>query len=240
MDFLSFYRIGSSVLSLPGTFSSKIYQRFASKHEQKAIVSVLVLKYCYSQIIDMKKKTVCMNDYLLDFETATNTCQSADVIIVKGKKRETFCFTLQEILSIYKSDLCRSVLVYDNILRVYTVMKNFRLPRNPYSNEIFSIDETRQIISQIVLKTSDLPREFYDVYVFLQYFENIFSVCMTKEPYEVTNNLHTFFEKHGFRFVERYIKKNDENQSHWKYVEQKSVMKNMYDWFILNVFLPLT
>lgn len=181
-----------------------------------------------------------MNDFLLDFETATSTCQSADVIIVTGKKKETFCFSLEEILSIYKSDLSRSVLVYDNVLRVYTVMKNFRLPRNPYSNEIFSIDETRQIISQIVVKTSDLPREFYDVFVFLQHCKTIIPACMTKEPYEVTNYLHTFFETHGFRFVERYIRKNDENQSHWKHVAQKTAMKNMYDWFIVNVFLTLS
>lgn len=240
IEFERFYRIGSDVMTLPETKHSVVLQRFSKRHKEPQVVIFLCLRYCYQKLYSLEKRKLssCVNDYLLDFETLTSECTLDKVIVVYGKQDEKYCFSIKEILQIFQSDLCRSVLIYDEHLRVYTVVKNFRLPYNPYMNERFTLKDLDAIVSQMAVNVSTLPKEFQEVYIFLKYRHMLLGRCAGQDPYSVTTILNQFFEKQGFRFQEKYKKSVKENQSYWK-ILSSFVMngKDLYFWFILHVFI---
>lgn len=240
MDFFRFYQLGREVLSHPHTKHSHVVKQYYRKTKDPSLAMVLSLKFCYRQIFPLHaiKIDECVNEYLLDFETLTSTCTMDQTIVVYGKQKEKYCFSMNEILQICKSDLCRSVLIYDDVLRVYTVVKNFRLPHNPYINKMFSLEDLNSIVSQIVIHTSSLSKDFQDVYLFLQYRHVLLSQCANQPSYQVTSLLDQFFETHEFRFQEKYKKTTKENESHWKMMHPFSkTLKDLYYWFIQYVFL---
>lgn len=241
MDFENFYRIGEGVVHVKDVSHSRTLSRLkkeAGKDTPWKVLQILALRHCFLQLFPLSKESVmnCVNDTLLDFDSVSDYAVR-DLIIVESRG-STFCFRLEEILSIFHNDLSRSVLEYEPQYHILTLTKAFRLPTHPYLQEKFSVDEVSQIVQQMVVKFDALPRQFPEVYLYLRHASDIIPRCEKKSNYEVTQVLEAFFESQRSRYLEKYTIKTRENHSHWNTTLPKRVRteRQMYLWFLDTVF----
>jgi len=149
------------------------------------------------------------NEFFLDFCTKTTDPESNIIIVTCGK--DLYGFLPDEIFNIFHNDLCRSnTILFEETVpnferqgnihnTVWTLQRSFRLPVNPWSNKTFTLEQIKEIISQLAL-LNFLPSidKMPDVVIFL----------MNSEKILVAPNIQEFFEQHGFKFEENI-------QSYW-------------------------
>lgn len=161
------------------------------------------------------------NEFLLDYSTSCLSLHPYQTIIIdQGKNR--YAFSKDEIFKIFHYDLIRSNIDYEPRYNITTLRKSFRLPTNPYSNQIFTLDSIKQIIGQLFLFDMSLPeRNMYpEVYLYLFYAEEILKSSLALNSYDLTSFLYEFFHQKRFVFKENF--NHLENNSLW--IEQgKSV-----------------
>lgn len=241
MDFYNFYEIGRGVVhahDIPRSKTLAQIQRAAGKNVPWPILQILVLKHCYLEFfpLSLDAPLHCINDTLLDFDPVSDYTFK-DLIVVKSRE-SSFCFRLEEILSIFHNDLSKSVLEYEPQHQIVTLTKSFRLPTHPYLQERFTMEDISQIVQQMVVKFDALPRKFPEVYLFLRNAKMILETCRNKSNYHITTYLETYFESQHTHYVEKYSVKTRENQSHWDASIPKRIRTEpqMYYWFLENVF----
>jgi len=240
MEFHEFYRVGKGVFypkDVPkSTILSSITKRF--KKLPWNVSQVLALKQCHRELFPFSEKVLetCVNDTLLDLEPITDA--SVENLLLVERKGNVFCFSLEEILSIFHSDLSRSVVEYEPHYHITTLTKAFRLPTHPYLQEKFTVDEIRQIVEQIVLKFDSFPAVYPEVFLFLRHATTLLETCADKSNYETTTCLEAFFEAHKARFMEKYTVKTRENQSYWNVClpQFPRTDSGRYLWFVENIF----
>lgn len=238
MDFLNFYFLASGVVSATDISKSETLKRIQKEVGRGAswtVVQALALRYCYLQLFPFspaKPITGCVNDALLDFDPVSD--YTSQELVVVESRGSTFCFRLEELLSIFHNDLSRSVLEYEPQYHILTLTKSFRLPTHPYLQKRFTSDEIAQIVHQMVLKFDTLPKKFPEVFLFLRNATALLKKCDKKSNYEVTTLLESFFESHQCHYVEKYTVKTRENQSYWGISLPKRVRteRQMYLWFL--------
>jgi hypothetical protein len=152
----------------------------------------------------------------LDWSTKT-TNDKINSIIVRDFANNYYCFTFDEIIQIFHTDLSRSNAEIEPNYNVCSVQKSFRLPHNPYSNLCFSVLEIKQILSQILLIRDKMLnfKKFPEVCFFLFHYIEIVDACKDLSPYYTTDFLNEFFESLGLMFKEKII--NNQNHSKWIY-----------------------
>ena len=245
MNFYSFFKIGKDVF-FPGDVSkSKVLSLLSKKYSKMswAGLQILALKHCYLQLFPFSsspKPVACVNDTLLDMDEVKDF-KVQDLLILE-RKDATFCFRLEEIVSIFHNDLSRSVLEYEPQFHIFTLTKAFRLPTHPYLQQPFTLEEIHQIMEQMVLKFHALPKMYPEVYLFMGHASSILQQSKGLSNYALTGFLESWFESHGTRFVEKYNVKTRENQSYWDLTLSKSIRmeEQMYTWFLESTFLPFT
>ena len=146
---------------------------------------------------------------MFDFETVADPT-SKNNIIVKDNN-EYYVFSIKDILKWIKDQLNNSNIVFEPVFKVTSLVKNFSLPRNPYTNNIFTHEQLKQILSQIVYKhQASLIDSSPELKIFFKHFHDIdFSLS----GYKSTTNIIEVFEKYGLKFKEKYNKKV--NNSCW-------------------------
>ena len=241
MDFYKFYNAGAEVVFPHDTSRSSILARLYKETGKKTpwnVVQVLALKHCYLQLFpfSQEKSIPYVNETLLDFDPVSD--YSVENLIVVESRGSTFCFTLEEIMSVFHSDLSRSVLEYEPQYHILTLTKSFRLPTHPYLQETFTADDIRQIVQQMVLKFNTLPLQYPEVYVFLRNAFSVVEQCQKKSNYDITTYLETYFESQRSTFKQKYTVKTRENQSYWdtQFPKQVKNEKQVYLWFLDTVF----
>ena len=240
MEFHDFYRVGKGVFYPKDVSKSTILSGLAKRHQKLPwkVSQVLALKHCHRLLFPLSEKALetCVNDTLLDLEPITDS--SVQDLLLVERKGNVFCFSLEEILSIFHNDLSRSVVEYEPHYHITTLTKAFRLPTHPYLQEKFTVDEIRQIVEQIVLKFDSLPAAYPEVYLFFRHATALLKTCTDKSNYETTTCLEAFFEAHKARFVEKYTVKTRENQSYWNVglFSKARTDCDRYLWFVENVF----
>jgi len=242
MDFYKFYDAGAKVILPQDMSRSSILARLFKETGKKTpwnVLQVLALKHCYLQLFPypQEKPIHCVNDTLLDFDSVSDYTVE-NLIVVESRRGSTFCFSLQEILSIFHSDLSRSVLEYEPQYHILTLTKAFRLPTHPYLQETFTAEDIRQIIQQMVLKFDTLPLQYPEVYVFLRNAFSVLEQCQKKSNYDITTCLETYFESQKSTFKQKYTVKTRENQSYWdtQFPKQVKDEKQVYLWFLQTMF----
>jgi len=245
MVFLDFYTIGKAVLGKDIMCTSPLVRKIEKNTKTKGqVLQVMVLKYCYGHMYDRLFRNHvfdCMNEFLLDFETPIEKLSEKDIIIVKTTTGAKFCFTIQEICDICLADISRSTLVYDETYKIYTIVKNFRMPVNPYSMTTFTYDQLVDIIQQIVVKTDTLPPDYFALFSFMKQAHQVYTQCQEKSKYETTRIIEAILQEQGYVFKEHFLKPTMENKSLWEMRPKKRVDGNaMYTWFIQHVFLTVS
>ena len=239
MEFTKFCRAGMDIIQREDVKKSTVIAEVVKKQGRNAswnTIRILVLKYCFHRLF-VQPQTIssCINDLLLDFDTVVKECNPRDVVMVRSPQGD-FCFTTEELLSIFHSDLSRSTLDIDPQYGIASITKNFRLPTNPYTQRVFTEDEIAQIVDQVALKAERLPREHFEAYMFFQDYRALLRECSGKSNYEVVGILEAYFESRGVRYVQQHKKK--ENTSRWSAVVPKDIRTDamMYAWFLDHVF----
>lgn len=246
-DFLSFYLVGRDVVAPNIMESSQVIRRirrsFAKFDLTPELIKVLALKYCYKKIFKGPHGELhCCNEYLLDFETDTRSLDRDSLIVLpelKGKG-QTFCFTIEEMINIIQADVSRSSVIYEPVHGIYSIVKNFRFPVNPYSMRPFTRSELVSIVSQMAANTDTFPKGSEVVLVFLSGLSELFDKNQGRSAYQTTQLLLSFFESQGFVYREKFIKKTTENLSQWVKVAgvpYPHLPKAAHLWFLEHVFL---
>lgn len=243
-DFLSFFLVGRDVVVPQIVESSPVIRRirrsFAKVDLTPELLKVLALKYCYKQIFrEPPVKLRCCNEYLLDFETLTQSLDRNALIILPEQegKSQTFCFTIEEMINIIQADISRSSVIHEPVHGIYSIVKNFRFPVNPYSMRPFTMSELMSVVSQIAVKTDTFPKRSDIVMVFLSGISELFQKNQGHNAYQTTQLLLSFFESKGFRYREKFIKKTSENLSRWERKTSFPSSKAAHLWFLKHVFL---
>lgn len=207
MDFCEFFEIAKKVLKdLPKPF----LQKFS---KSKKDVELKTAIRCYNMIFQKQLETYKLikpvNEYLFDFETVADPVSDKNIVIRDND--EYYVFSIKEILKWVSDQLTNSNIVFEPIFKVTSLVKNFRLPRNPYTNKVFTHDQIRQMLSQIVYKRQSCQIDSSpDLRVFFHHYQDLdFSL----EGYASTTDIIVLFENHGLRFKERFNKKT--NRSTW-------------------------
>ena len=243
MDFFTFYGIGADVVQEKDISRSTTLARLrkdAGKNISWDILQVLALKHCYlalfPPLMTEASSLQCVNDTLLDFDPVCD--YSERELIVIETRGSTFCFRLEELLSIFHNDLSRSVLEYEPQYHILTLTKAFRLPTHPYLQEKFTKDDIAQMVHQMILKFDRLPLDYPEVYLFLRNADLVLDTCSKKSNYDITTCLETYFESQQSRYIQKFTVKTRENQSYWdtKLPKRVKTEKQMYLWFLETMF----
>jgi len=198
------------------------------------------LQHLYEEIVLIKYRPTLasMNVYFLDLETNTGDIDISQKMEIVCNRQEKYDFLYHEIIQCFHHNLSCSSIHEDSIYHVTSLTKNFKLPTNPYSNKVFSIEEIYQIIS-CILRNSRIPFHFCfppEVFLFLQYAEFILSCnpSQIKTTYEITSWLDSFFQEHDLQFDQKYNK--NYNRSTWRCKTTKHSF-TYYD-FIQRIGIP--
>jgi hypothetical protein len=172
---------------------------------------------CFHQIFPgfyrFPKNTEAGNEFFLDFETPVEAHAPETVVLVKEGGR-VYAFLASEVWNIFHSDLSRSSAETESTTGIVTIVRGFRLPRNPYSNRPFDEGRVRSILSQLALSGSMPEKPMPEVAVFFRLFAEILKETEGTSAYRTTEALYNIFVREGMTFQERSA--GTENTSHWK------------------------
>ncbi|NDE13718.1 hypothetical protein EBZ80_02175 [bacterium] len=151
------------------------------------------------------------NEYFLDFETPTT--DNGPVILVVEHSR-VYAFQPSEVWNIFHSDLTRSSAETESTTGIVTIVRGFRLPRNPYSNRVFDRGQIRCILSQLALLGAIPEKPMPEVWIFFRSFGDILERISGLDAYKITEALYNILVGEGMRFQERSA--GMENLSQWR------------------------
>jgi len=224
MHFVDFIEIALKVvekLPIEKIKNSTIMKKEKTKFRNHDDLKIHSIIKCYLQIFPhyYKNSSAFINEYFLDWSTRTDEPDD-DVIIVKDHLNNYYCFKFNEVVNIFHIDLSRSNADLEFHYNICSVQKSFRLPHNPYSNLVFSVEEVKQILSQILLiKDKNLNfKKYPDVCWFLYNYQEVMKECKGLSSYYATDALNKFFEQKGLFYKEKtkIISRNVcENYSEW-------------------------
>lgn len=242
MNFYNFGNVANEVLCNANNEklnkSFLIKKKIIPKNENE--LKLLLIKECYFKLFPNFYQTnkEFVNDFFLDWTTSTKNYPNNSIKIKSNNN--LYIFLPSEIINIFHSDLNRSSVEIEPNYNISTILKSFRLPHNPYSNTQFTIDEIKDIISQLILFEEKTPdwKKYPEVYVFLNNFETIIEETKTLNNYFITDYLNNFFTKNGLVFKEykKQISKTFiENLSIWKFKKYNKLILENYN-FYFNLF----
>lgn len=150
------------------------------------------------------------NEFLLDFETPADPL-SPDAVVVHDGPEEYYVFSVSELLEWIDDELSNSTVVYEAEYRVTSLVRSFRLPRNPYTNKTLLPAQLAEIWSQVLYRKMSglIDRNAVLRIFFHQYLQFDFSLT----GYDSTANICQVLQSHGLKFNERYT--NTTNLSRW-------------------------
>lgn len=207
MDFNDFFKISKNVMKeFP---YSRIQQYACTKKNVELNAAIKCYHHIFKKTLQEYKHILPINDYLLDYETKSDPASPSNLFIVDNK--DYYVFSIEEIIKWIADELSNSNVLFESHFKILSLVKNFRLPRNPYTNKIFTPDQIKRIYSEITLKKkSSLIDKKPELYIFFNHYDEIdFSL----KDYASTTNIMNFFEKHGLVFKEKFTK--DKNNSSW-------------------------
>jgi hypothetical protein len=243
MNFLEFIKVFKKVY--PKTVSSIALLRKTSlvknkfaKIMDKQLLWELVITHCYGNIIPIVLPKF-QNDTFYDAQTVK---EYQDPIIIVREGKENYAFKPEEILQLMHSDLSRSRVTQQINYGVVSLVKSFRLPQNPYTMSPFSLENIKNILSQLVFYKIEIPSIMPEVLVFLQNSEQLYTklkqnmdAMQKPKDYtksvkfldnEVTVFLQKFFTLHGLEFIEFYGV--DFDDSNWISITDSIKMENWW------------
>lgn len=207
MDFCEFFEIAKKVFKdLPVSFLQKFSK---SKKDVELKTAIRCYNIIFKKQLETYKNIKPVNEYLFDFETVADPLSDKNIVIRDND--EHYVFSIKEILKWISDQLGNSNIVFEPVFKITSLVKNFRLPRNPYTNKVFSHDQIRQMLSQIVYKKQSCQiNSSPELKVFFHHYRDLdFSL----DGYQSTTDIIDVFEKHGLQFKEKFNKKN--NRSAW-------------------------
>ena len=207
MDFCEFLSIAKKVFKdLPAAFFEKFSK---SKKDAELKTAIKCYDMIFRKQLEMYKHIKPVNEYLFDFETVADPTSDSNIVIRDNDDFYVFC--IKDILKWISDQLGNSNIVFEPVFKITSLVKNFRLPRNPYTNKVFHHDQIRQMLSQIVYKRQSSQIDSSpELKVFFNHYQDLDFLL---EGYQSTTNIINVFEKHGLRFKEKYNKKT--NKSAW-------------------------
>lgn len=209
MDFCEFLEITKKVI--------REYPSFKKLAESKKDYELKAAIRCYDIIfkknLNEYKHIKPVNEYLFDFETKADPTAKNNIII--REKDEFYVFSIKEILKWVKDQLNNSNVVFEPTFKVTSLVKNFSLPRNPYTNKVFTHEQLRQMLSQIIYK--NLGASIENVPELKVFFNHYDEIDFSLTGYPLTTNIIDVFESHGLKFKEKF--NNKTNKSSW--IKQK-------------------
>jgi hypothetical protein len=233
MEFVDFMIMSKKIvdtLSSNELKKSNILKNIDTNKKNIEELKMLGICKCFKMIFPnyYRKKLDIKNEYFLDWTTPTEDYIKDDLIIVTDDSKNTYSFLFDEIINIFHNNLSRSNAEIEPQYNICTVTKSFRLPVNPYSNLSFSLNEMKQIISQILLYNKKMIqyKEMPEIYHFLKNYEIIIKDCENLSNYFVTDYLFLFFKKKGLIYKEKTKIKTKvfcDNFSKWQDKKMKNI-----------------
>lgn len=177
--------------------------------------------FCYKHIFPNTSHAhlETVNDTYLDFETAVQP--SNNILVRQGK--DTYAFQPKEIVDIFHSDLSSSTAEVVPGFHACTLKMTFRLPRNPYTNKTFTLEQLDSILAQMiltrtihnVLKHPEIP------IFFLNRHKLILQGQQQQAKYKTTKHIGEVLEQNGLQFIQRYKYNSHthdcDNSSSWRF-----------------------
>lgn len=136
---------------------------------------------------------VHINSHILDLETFCLSLPYKDVIFVHHKNNEVYVFLLKEMIEIIHHDLTKVWYEEDYDFDIITLVKHFTLPRNPYTNEVFSLVVMKSIRSQLLSKLTCFQMIHPHIIIFFKHLESFYAL-MKSDHYQMTLGIEELFE----------------------------------------------
>jgi len=228
MDIFDFYTLSVPIMK---TLPKKKLESF-SKAKKNADIEAVVL--CYRQIFNEKilhqrLKYSLVNDTFTDFQTQVRLHDPGTIIVTEGT--QSYAFTPEEIVDIMHGNLDSSTAEYEPQFGICTLTKTFSLPKNPWTQKIFSKAQMKNILSQMIIqRKTKLLLKFPEVMVFALTYEKF---NYLKNMFDMSGDIIDVFKQHGLRYEEKIwydtVKKFCQNGSKWIFSSKKKISESDYE-----------
>lgn len=202
----------------------KKWERFEKKKYHPKVEAAI---FCFKRIFPSGLQPLAqpVNDTYLDFETAIKA--GKNIYVKQGK--DIYAFLPSEIVDIFHSDLSSSSAEVVPGYNACTLKMTFRLPRNPYTNKTFTLEQLDLILSQMLINhTIHQTCKHPEVPIFLIHRRKfILEGQQQQAKYKVTKYISEVLEENGLQFLQKY-KYNPQthdcdNTSFWRFPDKLDV-----------------
>jgi hypothetical protein len=220
MNFLDFLQLSKKVSTTIPTLNKmkklSITKSLTKIPESRNELYFTILRQCFKGINNDKiqeRKKQYVSTMIMSTGQQIADFEGAIINVPDGNK--WYGFSIEDIIGLFHGNLSMSITneTYIDNVPLVTLDESFRLPSNPFDNKPFTMEQLKEIVSQLIYYKAEI--EYPEVQLFLENFDQI--INDSNQSFDSKIYLKKFFQNHGLTFYEDVLVRgpNIYNNSRW-------------------------